>query len=52
MSTLTAQTYLSPSEYLVWERKQSFKEDTLSLASSECTLPLHAIYRRVMFNVS
>ena len=27
-------------------------EDTLSLASIECTLPLRAIYRRVMFNAS
>ncbi|RKU22555.1 hypothetical protein C6500_03375 [Candidatus Poribacteria bacterium] len=27
-------------------------EDTLSLASIECTLPLRAIYRRVVFNAS
>ena len=27
MSTLTAQTYLSPEEYLTWERKQSFKNE-------------------------
>ena len=27
MSTLTAQTYLSPEEYLTWERKQPFKNE-------------------------
>ena len=27
MSTLTAQTYLTPEEYLAWERKQSFKNE-------------------------
>lgn len=27
MSTLTAQTYLTPEEYLTWERKQSFKNE-------------------------
>ena len=27
MSTLTAQTYLSPAEYLAWERKQPFKNE-------------------------
>ena len=27
MSTLTAQTYLTPSEYLAWERKQPFKNE-------------------------
>ena len=27
MSTLTAQTYLSPEEYLAWERKQPFKNE-------------------------
>ena len=27
MSTLTAQTYLTPSEYLTWERKQPFKNE-------------------------
>ena len=82
MSTLTAQTYLTPEEYLAWERKQPFKneyhngqiiamsgasrwhnriwtcntfghlEDMLSLASIKGTLPLRAIYRRVMFNAS
>jgi len=27
MSTLTAQTYLTPEEYLAWERKQPFKNE-------------------------
>ena len=27
MSTLTAQTYLTPEEYLTWERKQPFKNE-------------------------
>ncbi len=27
MSTLTAQTYLTPGEYLTWERKQPFKNE-------------------------
>lgn len=27
MSTLTAQTYLTPEEYLTWERKQPFKSE-------------------------
>lgn len=27
MSTLTAQTYLTPAEYLTWERKQPFKNE-------------------------
>lgn len=27
MSTLTAQTYLTPAEYLAWERKQPFKNE-------------------------
>ena len=27
MSTLTAQTYLTPQEYLAWERKQPFKNE-------------------------
>ena len=27
MSTLTAQTYLAPEEYLTWERKQPFKNE-------------------------
>ena len=27
MSTLTARTYLTPEEYLVWERKQPFKNE-------------------------
>ena len=27
MSTLTAQTYLTPEVYLTWERKQPFKNE-------------------------
>ena len=34
MSTLTAQTYLTPEEYLTWERKQSLFHKTACALST------------------